>query len=233
MDDNIDFLERKYFELTNRSLGEKRVQFAQLADCLASLNKSLSSNTKSHKPHPYFTAIYSQYITDNQKLIEISNSIDLLTKPVKEKSVDALLAYQITKIQLEAFSLLHFLFIEEVSSEERDFRLKQYRLWTKEKSNSLFSIEESISKSSIPTEDFLEKWSIYTEHIESERVSTKQTSYLKEKRALLKESLLLLSINSSLTAKLCVYLVDRFPYAKRKYDEIKLRTGIQIEQWYI
>jgi hypothetical protein len=190
--------------------------------------------------------------------------------------------FSLTRMQIESYTIMFYLFFEKISDEEKNLRYDVYQLHGLKKQsmfktitedgsekrknilrdiekiensikkNELFKIasekektkflnpnyaklintEKLIEKSGLKSSRFFDLWSLYSNYAHGEHISDRQHNYIyKENKSTLKESILIVTLNSILSAKLCSLIADSFQGVKQKYEELSVREKVQIEVW--
>lgn len=190
--------------------------------------------------------------------------------------------FSITRMQIESYTLMFYLFYDNVTEIEKDFRYDIYKLHglikqskfnvtseygiekrklildeiellkqkisaydnyksssTKQQSDflkpkravNLFS-KDILAKSGLESSRINEMWDLYSNYAHNEYISDRQfNSIYTIQKSTLTESLLALTINTIMTAKICTFLSDSFESTRKKYTELDIKEKVHIEIW--
>jgi hypothetical protein len=128
--------------------------------------------------------------------------------------------------------------IEEIKNDliKNSFYIKETNKIQKEFLNPLFSrlIKPNLlfEKTGLTNINLDGIWSLYSNHIHSEHIGDRQFNFIfKEDNSTDSEAVLILKINSILTAKLCYYLLNNNNSAKNKFNEMSIEEKYLIKAY--
>lgn len=283
MKDRIPHLLDLQTAFKNDDIETRLEHFNMLTNSLFLLTQSLYDNNEKIK---YFhTEIENKsfrYGIANRSISNLLNGNQFKLINLEVIITDLFSIFSITRMQIESYTLMFYLFYDCVTEIEKDFRYDVYKLhglikqskfnttseygfekkkqildeiellkqkittYDKYKSSSikeqndflkptravsLFS-KDILAKSGLESSRINEMWNLYSNYAHSEYISDRQfNSIYKIQKSTLNESLLALTINSILTAKICTFLSDSFESAKKTYTELDIKEKVHIEVW--
>lgn len=257
--------------------------FNILTNSLFILTQSLFDNEEKIKYfHSEIENKYFRYGLANQSISKLlkGNEFQLISLDVN--ITDLFSIFSITRMQIESYALIFYLFYDNINDDEKNFRYDIYKLHglqkqskfdtttengNKKKKLILDEIElikvkikkyeiyknsgpkqqieflkpkrailqfskELLLKSGLGTSRIDEIWNLYSNHAHGEHISDRQFNYIyKNKKSTLDESLLVITINSIITAKLCKFITNSFEGAEKKYNQLDSKSKVHIEIW--
>lgn len=283
MKDRLPHLLDLHTAFENNDIDTRLDHFNILTNSLFILTQSLFDNNENIKYfHSEMENKYFRYGIANHSISNLlkGNQFKLISLDVN--ITDLFSIFSLTRMQIESYALMFYLFFDNVPEIEKDFRYNIYKLHglikqskfstTTEKGlekkgmilqeielikdkiikskifkNSTLKLQneflkpkravslftkELLAKSGLESSRIDEMWNLYSNYAHSEHISDRQfNSIYKINKSILKESLLALTINSIMTAKLCTFIANSFSGARNKYEELDVKEKVHIEIW--
>lgn len=283
MKERIPHLLDLHIAFKNNDIHTQLNHFNMLTNSLFLLTQSLfDNNVKINYFHSELENKYFRYGMANHSISNLMKGNRFKLINLEVNITDLFSIFSLTRMQIESYALMFYLFYDYVTEVEKDFRYNIYKLHglikqskfstTSEKgvekkriileeielirgkiivsdffknstlkqqneflnpkrAMSLFS-KELLAKSGLETSRINEIWDLYSNYAHSEHISDRQfNSIYKINKSTLQESLLALTINSIMTAKLCKFIVNSFDDVRKKYDELDIKEKVHIEIW--
>lgn len=267
----------------NNNLPEKIRLFESITHVLFTLTQSLYEANQEIDYHQHeLENKYFRFGLTNHSILKLiqGNNFSLLSNPIVMTDVFSI--FSLTRMQIEAFTIMYYLFFDKETIETLRFRYDIYKLHgirkqssfvpQTEKSKLIHTIlKEEISKieqrikesnfyaeatpkvrkqylnpkyaklistdhildlSKLKSNRFNDMWSLYSNHAHSEHISDRQYNAIyKNKKSTIEESCSVLTVNTIMTAKLCILLTEAFVGAKKSFESQSMENKVLIETW--
>lgn len=115
-------------------------------------------------------------------------------------------------------------FIKSSSKEQKEYLNPRFA--------KLVKTDLIMEESGLKERRFDEMWSLYSNHAHSEHISDRQFNAIyKKKKSTIDEASSTITLNSILTAKLCLHLKNNFGCAQDEYNSLDIESQVLIDTW--